>query len=207
MLSTSDNVIKYCVLNDIRNREGESRKNRYRKLLQVLEEYGFFVPTEFVLGGQIYAEDIKEETSYDEKEKIQDLLAGALAISIQSPFPIMLESGVGKTSSDLTSDSHLKASQAVFKQVRGGDAANANDTAKWISSLGSYNSWAVIKRDNLIPIIAFLEPEKLRRQCVNLIHQENDSVKPNGYIIDMKKYISDIETGSTHEKSSFLEKR
>ncbi len=165
----------------------------YFRLLNVLNKYGFYIPTVFTLGGQIYAEDIKDIQSTTEAESKTESFAVALETNLTlSGVPVNIGGGYGQSDSKKETDARLDAAQKIHKQVRGGDPAKSNESAKWIASLGPYSKWAVIEYVELIPTIKFLDPLN-RNKCTKLINQHFlSSETQKKTVIDMGSYASSL---------------
>ncbi len=58
-------------------------EEHYRKLMKVLEEWGFYVPAYFTLGGLIHASDTTEINEYSQAEKERREFGGSIAASFR----------------------------------------------------------------------------------------------------------------------------
>ena len=165
----------------------------YFELLNVLNQYGFYVPTVFTLGGQIYAEDTKHIQSTVEAETETEAFAVALEANLMiSGVPVKVGGGYGQSNSTEETNARLNAARAIQKNVRGGDPAKSNDSAPWIASLGPYSRWAVMEYVELTPTIKFLNPLD-RAKCAKLINQHFLSGQTQKKtVVDMGSYATSL---------------
>ena len=139
--------------------------NSYKELISIFSDYGFSVPTRFVLGGQLYSEDKRKVRSIEDAKSAEF----SFSMDVKASFFIAsVSAGVGHANAESERNSKLHVTQTIQKLVTGGDPSLANDLSQWVASLGSWKQWRVIERGGFYPIIDFLKPD-LQAKCKSLI--------------------------------------
>ncbi|OJW48278.1 MAG: hypothetical protein BGO67_10695 [Alphaproteobacteria bacterium 41-28] len=137
----------------------------YRSLLNILNDYGLYLPTRFVLGGQIFSENKKTVHSVEQANSA----AHSWGVSLKVAIKTFDASVGGEKSSETSNVVKLEEIQHnITKTVIGGDVAKSNDSTQWMASLSPCKSWRVIERGGFCLIIDFLE-SNLRDRCKALI--------------------------------------
>ncbi|MGD1703322.1 MAC/perforin domain-containing protein [Dapis sp. BLCC M229] len=148
----------------VENALDQDEWSSFIELNHLLNEYGYFVPLEFTIGGKICAQtEVNSQISANSQTYASFESAFASKLNLFSSEG----SGEGKTSAK----SEMKSSQNMFSEsdieleFYGGIGAAAINPLGWIHSLNSYKTWQVIKYGNLVPIICFFDP-KLRSKAI-----------------------------------------
>lgn len=141
-------------------------RTRYYAILSVLDKYGHFIPTRFMLGGAFI---IVEKKAIDKTGKIDEQstsFSAGIAAEIKG-VTAAIEAGNTKEVKNLTTT--LATKQSIEISVIGGTTgSSSDDPAPWLQSVRYSPYWAVIKYSDLVPTIRFLPPALLR-QCLSLI--------------------------------------
>lgn len=136
-----------------------------KNLEPLLDEYGYFVATEYVLGAKL--------TTFDELEAKDRTEADAKAKELQIAAALSYKHalGGGDVSGGRGSDEsskHLNKSASerlTFRlQAKGGRATDRYDPQAWVKSIHPDN-WEVIAYGRLIPIYEFIEDKSVREFC------------------------------------------
>ena len=136
----------------------------FAKLNYLLNEYGYFVPMKFVIGGKISTQaEVNSQISSDSQQyqsfasgfasKLNLLSNQALGVSSQSTTSSKKQSNINK--SDI----------GDMKLEYYGGIGSVLDFNGWIASLNYYQIWQVIKYSNVVPIICFFD-EELRNKAI-----------------------------------------
>jgi len=161
--------------------------HRYVKLLEVLKEFGHFLPTEFQLGGAAFFEeramvdkrkDIKMN-SFSTKSGLEGTIKG-----------VELSAGVGHEQAQKNENEDQLEERTTETFVIGGDAGTvAKDSySEWLKSLKSHTYWKVIKYDAFVPTIRFLDPRLLAPCLAVLKEYAKDPLTAQHTCIDMMDY-------------------
>ncbi len=143
----------------------EKNMDSYKVLINIFEDYGFCIPTTFGLGGQIYCEDRRRVSSFEDAESTEYTFAAA----VDANFAAWKASGGGGHSkAEQQTSNTIGVTHNINKLVTGGDVALANDYVQWMTSLGAFTRWRVIERGNFYPVIEFLRPT-IKKECHELI--------------------------------------
>jgi hypothetical protein len=131
----------------------------------LLNEYGYFVITEYVLGAKL--------TTFDELKGIDSASAEAKAVEWQVAAALSFKhvagsgeasGGVGKGTSEKSSDKSTSERLSFRIQAKGGNVTERHDPHAWIQSIRPDN-WEVIAYGRLMPIYEFINDIDVRRHC------------------------------------------
>ena len=160
----------------------------YSKLLDVLNEWGYYVPLTFTLGGALFSEETTKITEYSSAETEKDEFGG----SFKAAFDGIGGGGAYNhaSGSDEKTTSSSKYKDTAINQV-GGKAGTYADYATWASSLDKWNYWALATALELLPSLYLLSrgDEKAKstlNKCLTLI----DSYNSVGTIQYQQPYLS-----------------
>lgn len=131
----------------------ENIQTRSINLLNVLNEWGYYLPQEFTLGGILYSEAVTKITDYSmaEKEKTE------FSASFKTSFERIGGGGgfSGGWSSEQTDTVSNKYENTVIHQI-GGVAGLTNDYSLWATSLHDARYWTIIECARLYPSLMLL---------------------------------------------------
>ncbi|NET75604.1 MAC/perforin domain-containing protein [Okeania sp. SIO1F9] len=132
------------------------------KLNHLLNEYGYFVPLKFTLGGKICAESevkSKIDSSSEQFASFKSSFASSLNL-----FGAGSE-GEGKSEGEIKASQNMSSKMDMELEYYGGLGSAITNPIGWMMSLNSYKTWTVIKYSELVPIICFFEPD-LRNKAI-----------------------------------------
>lgn len=151
--------------------------NDFADLKKVFQEYGYFVPTTYIIGGKIMAE--KTETfSGDSRisSKIQEFGIGFKAELEKAGFTLLsAESGSKSSNKDINEESKSNSLSIHKLSLQGGDKALINNGVQWISSL-TLDKWQIVGYEDLKPITDFIEDKELKAKCEKLLSRPIDKL-------------------------------
>ena len=148
-------------------------------LLNVLKDYGHFVPLSMLLGGRISLHTSTELSDRSQFEiRKTELKTAADAKFSADGVPVAAGGGVGVGTGTTTTTTLSQQAESLLMEVRGGDPNLASSEpgtlgTKWIASVGPYLEWSIIGFDenSLVPIIEFLRDEELKGKCIEILRQ------------------------------------
>lgn len=142
-------------------------RTRYYELLRVLDKYGHFLPTRFMLGGALVIEEVKEAAEAGRVDERGTSFSSGVGAEIQG---VTAAVEAGNTQEVKTLTTNLASKQSIKISAIGGDTGtfSNNDPSNWLSSLRFSGNWAVIDYADLMPTIRYL-PKDLLRGCLGLI--------------------------------------
>ncbi len=166
--------------------------NQYYELLTTLNEWGYYIPLEFTLGGALFSSDSTTITEYSEAESQKQEYGG----SFKAKFD-----GIGgggsyshaEGSSQSTTQSN-KFQITSFSQV-GGRAGTSDSYSDWAKSLDKAIYWDVASYDKMYPSLGLLQDAKLQSICIHLMDTYGNyphAVELQPYL-KMKDYSSAVQ--------------
>ncbi|MEA5498281.1 MAC/perforin domain-containing protein [Limnoraphis robusta Tam1] len=138
------------------------------QLRKVFQEYGYFVPTTYIIGGKIIAEN--EETfsgQVDKTAKAKEFGVGVKAELNKLNFTASASGAYKSENQDQTSQSSSQTACKYSMTLKGGDEALINNGTQWISSL-TLDKWQIVGYEDLKPITDFLN-EELKKRCEEIL--------------------------------------
>jgi hypothetical protein len=138
-------------------------------LRRIFENNGYFVPTTYIMGGKIIAEDKKEFSEKMDKTEVTNKFKAAVSGEMNRNG--LTAEGKASSNSQNTSQStetnaHT-SSQYQLYGVGGDEALVSTRPGEWTSSL-TVEKWRIISYENLMPITDFL-PQDLKEKCEKLL--------------------------------------
>ena len=158
--------------------KAQAGKAQAEALLNVLRDYGHFVPLSMFLGGRIslYTHTELSDRSQFETVKREFKAAADARFSLDG-VPVEAGGGGGGGTGNTEHERWIEQGKLLSMELKGGNEDLASSTAatlgtKWIASVGHYLEWRTIgfNENSLAPIIAFLEP-KLRTKCMDILRR------------------------------------
>lgn len=143
-----------------------SKFDSLKNLVDIFQDYGFCIPTRFILGGQIYCEDTKKVASTEQATQAEKKFASAISATFINGTSGSL-GGAHKVAS-VNAEMQAQMTHKFNRFIEGGDPALRNDDSKWTASLGPIKQWRIIERGDFYPIINFLS-ESLKEKCIKLL--------------------------------------
>ncbi|NEQ66467.1 MAG: hypothetical protein F6K21_13365 [Symploca sp. SIO2D2] len=125
------------------------------RLNYLLNEYGYFVPLKFELGGKISAQqEVNSRIDSDSQEYKSFGSSVAAQLNFFQPSAMSSET---KTSGKHESNQKMFQQDDIELEYYGGMGAATAAPSLWISSLEYYPTWQVIGYSNFVPIICFFD--------------------------------------------------
>jgi len=127
------------------------------KAKAVLDEFGYFVITDYTIGGKLYFSVVGEylKKKHEEAKTFERQFAAALSVG-KGPVSVSVSGGVGHGNESESSQRDTSQSFSSRMQAKGGDEASRPRPAAWATSLTAGNC-EIISYDRLVPIYSFLQ--------------------------------------------------
>lgn len=141
----------------------ENSRDGYINLMQVLDNWGYYVPIEFTLGGVIYSSDSTQIDDFSEAESEKQEFSG----SFKAEFDGIGGGGAYKEAhgSDSKTTSSTKY-QNITLQLIGGKEGTEKDYPAWATSLSPPVSWQLAEAQMLYPSLMLLNATKEGRAAL-----------------------------------------
>jgi hypothetical protein len=181
----------------VRTAMKDSRDNEwaaFNKLIGVLNKWGYYIPTEFSLGGVLYATETAKIKEFSQAEKESEEFGGKFSAKFGSV-------GGGAAYSKAEGKEHKHSSETKYTNINllqiGGDPFDTRSETYegWFKSLEKAISWGITKTDKTLPTLYLLtqtEDEILLGRCIKLIN--NFLTKSSGLqpYLSLRKYTATI---------------
>jgi len=149
-------------------KESVERAKNVADLRKVFQEYGYFVPTTYIIGGKIIAENTETFSGQADKTALaKEFGAGFKAELNKLNFTASASGAYKSENQDQTSQSSAQTASKYSMTLKGGDEALINNGTQWISSL-TLDKWQIVGYEDLKPITDFLD-EKLKKKCEEIL--------------------------------------
>ncbi|KAG4076676.1 hypothetical protein HA402_001963 [Bradysia odoriphaga] len=141
--------------------------DKYQALVEVLNEWGWYVPLNFTLGSALYATQIKEVDSFEQARTESTNFSANFKTEFKQ-----LAGGAGNSS---------------FFEL-GGSIIGKDNFNDWLNSLDDATTWDVIGYTKLYPSLMLLNNTEnaTLTDCLGLLRK----FYTNQYVKDLQKYIS-----------------
>ncbi|MCX8960426.1 hypothetical protein EHW64_04360 [Erwinia psidii] len=137
----------------------------FRKLKDVLDDFGHFVPLQTLIGGRLFATEKKTFEGSEKSSDFTDRFGVSVKASLSTLYAEAEISGGYENSKQASTKSRSSSEmQSMTFNAIGGEGTVVQDAAAWAESLYDYRRWACVQRENLVPSINFL-PVALRQLC------------------------------------------
>lgn len=169
--------------------------NGYENLVRVLNEYGWYAPIRYTLGGAIYSTEKSEVRTLEEAEKESKKFSAKVDAKAES---LGISGGASHSNSETNESSHSSKDEnkaVTFHQI-GGNVDGKDNYGEWITSLNDPKYWRIISYDELMPSLLFLRGKHNQTLsiCLRLLskfHNYSNVMSLQPYI-DVKDYESKI---------------
>lgn len=140
-------------------------------LRPLFDRHGYFVITEYTLGGKLYTSETETKTGSAATQANRFQRSFGAAIDAQG-FGANLEGSFAAKSeqSKHQSEQETRQSANFHLSAKGGNVTDRHDPQLWIASLVPEN-WEVIAYGRLVPIFEFLRDPALRERCREAVQQ------------------------------------
>lgn len=138
----------------------DTEKDRFTALVSILGKFGQFVPTQTLVGGRLFATDVKEFIGNESESDVASRYAGRLKVSAES----VTASFDSDTSVERSQETNSRANDKDERQNHtiqavGGEGAVVENAGQWAESLYDYRRWSAVQREKLIPSIDVLSKD------------------------------------------------
>lgn len=170
----------------IKGQQGANTVSGAESLIDVLNEWGWYVPQVFTLGGVLFSSTSTEITELSDAESEKQQFGG----SFKAAFD-----GIGggasyehaSGSSSKTTNTNKFTNTSILQS--GGAAGTSNDYSKWAQSMDNAINWNLASSSGLYPSLLLLTSSQEGRQalnvCLNLL--SNFLAYPN--VTSMQPYL------------------
>lgn len=159
----------------------ENEVDKYQALVEVLNEWGWYVPLKLTLGSFLYATKIKEVDSL-EQAKTE---SANFSANFNAEFK-RLATGEGDSTGP-TGKTTIEKEQIVFFQ-NGGSIIGKDNFRNWVESLDDAKTWELVGYTKLYPSLMLLnnKEDTTLGDCLGVLRK----FYSNKYVKDLQKYIS-----------------
>lgn len=173
--------------------KGNMNDDRY-SLVEVLNQYGAYIPLKFTLGGKIYSKEETEISEFSVAEQEKKSFSASAKVKF-APFSIGGSySNSEENKSSVTENSKYKT---LTIEQTGGATGLAENPAEFNKSLNIAINWKIIDIERFYPSLLLLlnKEDVLLGKCVKLLNGVNDNkeliTKIQPYI-DIQKYAATV---------------
>jgi hypothetical protein len=203
-MNISNLIVSSNFVQEIQQLEGQTVDN-YNALLTILDDYGYYISPEVVLGAELSVEDTKKLM----KTKNLDSIKKEFSIDAEASFSVSgvpVTGGIGYGNKNENQETKILEKQtARLKLVaKGGDPGTVRNVNQWLASLGSFMSWEIIEYKKLIPSINLL-PMALQSKCINLTDKFCTYKSALKNKIDMKEYILLVQSINASKNQDLID--
>jgi len=162
----------------------------FLKLKEVLDEYGYYFPTSFRLGGTLKTNKTLTKETATTITAAEQAVSGSLSASIGG-YGGEASLGYKNTGKEKKEDVNQKLNLSI--EAIGGNPAYINSQNLFAQSLAeSVSSWGILDYRKLIPSIELLELS-VASKCAKIINGADDKFKHDTEV-DWKNYTKSINT-------------
>ncbi|CAM1362812.1 conserved hypothetical protein [Tenacibaculum litoreum] len=165
-----------------------------KAVLEVLNEYGYYVPKQFNLGGALFSSDTTTITEYSESETNKQEFGGSFKAAFDGiGGGASYNHAQGSTEKTTKSD---KFQITSFSQV-GGRAGTSNDFNEWAKSLDKAIYWGVATFDKMLPSVALISNVPNMNKIIQLFDKYSSypgviEVQPYVNLLDYATSVQDL---------------
>ncbi|REH54955.1 MAC/Perforin domain-containing protein [Tenacibaculum gallaicum] len=165
-----------------------------KAVLEVLNEYGYYVPKQFNLGGALFSSDTTTITEYSESETNKQEFGGSFKAAFDGiGGGASYNHAQGSTEKTTKSD---KFQITSFSQV-GGRAGTSNDFNEWAKSLDKAMYWGVATFDEMLPSVALISNVPNMNKIIQLFDKYSSypgvlEVQPYVNLLDYATSVQDL---------------
>lgn len=169
------------------------------RLMEILNEWGLYIPLTFSMGGALFTSDEKVITELTESEKDKKNFSAAAEATF-SGYGAGLSILSGSTeSSETTSKQEFK--NLIVKQI-GGIPGNTENNTKFAETLEYMSTWEIVDIETFYPSIMLLRNVKIDGKKTTLLKDVLEIINGNHYIEAVRKiqpYINMLEYATSVE--------
>jgi hypothetical protein len=142
--------------------ESYDKTSNLTPLLNVFKDYGTAVPSEVILGGQMFMVHREDYQGSVREQEVENVISAAVSIKTGKGEGSAGVSFQNATGSKVTADQMSKMTKFT---VRGGDTTKASAPTDWPATVKPPSNWTVIARSGLTSILDWL-PDDLRARAM-----------------------------------------
>lgn len=188
------NTVKSVVYSD------ETENYIMGRLMEVLNEWGLYVPLTFSMGGALFTSDEKVITEFSESEKDKKSFSIAAEATFSGYGAGLSMLGGNTESSETTLKQEFK--NLLVKQI-GGIPGNTENNTKFAETLQYMSAWEIVDIERFYPSIMLLRNVKIDGKKTTLLKDVLEIINENYYIEAVKKiqpYINMLEYATSVEE-------
>ncbi|XVS67074.1 MAC/perforin domain-containing protein [Actinosynnema sp. CA-299493] len=174
--------------------EGSPTEDNYKDLVAVLDDWGFYVPTLFTLGGLVYATETTEITEFSQAETERKDFGASVSATFR---------GVGGGANykqaeekNSTKSGSNKYQNITLQSIGGMAISSHEDYTSWAESLDRPANWAINEYAELLPSLVLLKDcgDKVRYALQNamLVLQQFSGREYN--YLHIGKYVNKVQS-------------
>jgi hypothetical protein len=188
--------------------EAAVNANNAAALTQVFDRYGWAVPEEVVIGGQLYLTHTEVCDGSVNETEVEQTISAAVSAKYKG---VEASAGIGFGNASGTKVTAEQVNKSTSFRAKGGKATLASNPQQWPDTVNNPNNWAVIRVSNLAPITDWLEPalrarvEKLlpeMRMPAMQVPQDVPGENHSGPRAESDEFIYSIRTSRKNQTAS-----
>ncbi|KJZ11481.1 hypothetical protein TW85_16765 [Marinomonas sp. S3726] len=149
----------------IKGQQGANTVSGAQALIEVLNEWGWYVPQEFTLGGVLFSSTSTEITEFKDAESEKEQFGGSFKAAFEGIGGGASYEHASGSSSKTTSTNKFTDTSILQS---GGAAGTSNDYSKWAESLDNAINWNLASASGLYPSLMLLTSSQEGRQALNV---------------------------------------
>lgn len=165
----------------------------YENLVGVLNNYGWYIPLEYTLGGAIYSTKSSLVSNINQAREESRTFGGNVSAQFMN-----IGGGASYSNTQQNASSHNRSTnneRITFKQI-GGSTFSENNYAGWENSLKNPSNWRIIRYTSFLPSLMLLHGTDNAKLsiCLRLLTKYNtySQVKSLQPYIDVQEYENTI---------------
>jgi len=133
--------------------ETSGAASQFVAVVKVLNQFGWYLPTAFSVGGVLYTSATSQSTSWSEAQSTSSSFGASFKASFDG-----IGGGAAYKQADTsgTSSSGSTGSDSLAFTAIGGTASDSNDYKAWSTSLMNAQNWNIQSYQSLLPSVFFL---------------------------------------------------
>ncbi len=165
-----------------------------KAVVEVLNEYGYYIPQEYNLGGALFSSDSTTITEYSESETNRQEFGGSFKAAFTGiGGGASYNNASGSTETTMQTD---KFQITSLLQI-GGRAGTSNDYSEWAKTLDKAIYWGVATFDEMLPSVAILSSAANMNKIINLFDKYSSypgivEVQPHINLLDYATAIQNL---------------
>lgn len=184
----------------------ENEESKFKAIVKVLGCFGQFVATQTLVGGRLFATDVKTFDGSESESEAVNRYAGRLKVAGDTgTASFESDTSFEKSKQENSRNKDTAEKQSFTIHAVGGEGAVIEQAGKWAESLYDYQRWSAVQRERLIPSINVLTPGT-RTSIANVLkefatkHSAMDLVtKYRAYFLFYGKYDDEIGRHTRHD--------